>query len=166
RSRRPSRPSAWALANGRVGRRRLRVVVQRAVGVLALLLELGDVGARRERHGTGAAVDDRADGVVLPQPLGHAGDLRPHREADRVAHRRPVEDDRRDRPVLLHENVRHAFHLDDLRPPTARRIEYWWRWEELNLTHHLPPRRSPYHFRRLGADEATSRVVALSSTPG
>src|SRR5206468_11000117 len=62
---------------------------------------------------------------VLVQPLGHAGDLGPHRQADRVARRRPVEDNRRDRPIVLHENVSHALHLD----------EQWWRWDELNLRH-------------------------------
>src|SRR5207244_5299579 len=31
--------------------------------------------------------------------------------ADRVAHGRPVDDDRRDRPVVLYENIGHSSHL-------------------------------------------------------
>src|SRR5439155_2982909 len=46
-------------ADGGVGEAGLRVVVHRALDVLALLLELGDVRTGRERHGAGAAIDDR-----------------------------------------------------------------------------------------------------------
>src|SRR5437016_4078541 len=97
-----------ALANGRVSGRGLLVVTRGTRRVLALLPELRDVGARGERHGARAAIDDRPDRVGRSQLLGHARELGPHRQADRVAHRRPVDDDRRDRPIVLHQNVRHA----------------------------------------------------------
>src|SRR5213080_589384 len=66
-----------------------------------------DIGAGGERVPAGAAVDDGADRVVLRQALGDARDLGPHGQADRVAHLRSVEDDRRDRALVLHQDVRH-----------------------------------------------------------
>src|SRR5216117_2846893 len=79
--------------------------------LLALLLELGDVRTGRERHSAGAAIDDRPYRLVLREPFSDARQLRPHREADRVAHGRTVDDDRRDRPVVLYENIGHPSHL-------------------------------------------------------
>src|SRR5204863_6109717 len=76
-------------------------------------------------------VDDGADRVVLRQALGDARDLRPHGQADRVAHFRPVEDDRRDRTLVLHQDVGHGVPECN----TRDRAERWWRWEELNLRH-------------------------------
>src|SRR3990167_2142840 len=90
-----------AVAETTVRGSRLRVVLERGRGVLAVLRELGDVRAGRERLGAGAAEDDRADRVVLGEPLDRARELGPHREADRVAHLRPVEYDRGDRAVVL-----------------------------------------------------------------
>ncbi len=88
-----------------VGGLGLLVVVERGGGVLAVLLELGDVRAGREGVGARPAVDDRAHRVVLRQALGHHRDLRPHREADGIAHLGPVEHDGRDRTVLLDQDV-------------------------------------------------------------
>src|SRR5205823_4322426 len=52
-------------------------------------------------------------------------------QADRVAHFRPVEDDRRDRTLVLHQDVGHGVPECN----TRDRAERWWRWEELNLRH-------------------------------
>src|SRR5262249_50291546 len=68
-----------------------------------------DVGARGEGLGPRAAVHDGAHGVVLGEPLRHARDLAPHREADGVAHARAIEDDRGDRAIAPHEDVAAAF---------------------------------------------------------
>ena len=66
-----------ALSDGRVGCGRLGVVAERSRGVLAVLLELGDVGAGGERLSAGAAIDDGAHRIVLRQALGDPRDLGP-----------------------------------------------------------------------------------------
>src|SRR5207249_9110438 len=94
-----------ALADRRVGGRGGLAVALRRLGVLALLLELGDVRARGESHGPGAAVDDATHRLVLHEPLGDARDLHPPGVPDRVAGLGPVEDDGGDATVAPDEDV-------------------------------------------------------------
>jgi hypothetical protein len=81
------------------------VVALRALEILALLLELGDVGSGGERHGPSAPEDDRADRVVLHQPLGDARELDPHGVGDCVAGPRAIEDHGGDGAGVLNDNV-------------------------------------------------------------
>src|SRR5262245_32364390 len=97
-------------ANGTVRGVGLLPVLERGLRVLAVLFELGDVGARGERVPPSAAIHDGANRIVLGEAFGHGGNLGPHRQADRIAHVGTVEGHGRDGLIVFHQDlVAHRF---------------------------------------------------------
>src|SRR5262249_41957166 len=123
-------------ADGAVRRIGLLAVGQRGLRVLPMLLELRDVGARREGVPAGAPIDDGADRIVLGQALRHIRDLGPHCEADRVPDSWAVEGHGGDRPVVLYQDlVAHESPPGWLYAAVSKMSWWWWRREDSNLRH-------------------------------
>ena len=82
-----------------------RVVAHLRLGVGALALELGDVGARHEGLAAGAAHHDAADLGILVVVLQDADEAVPHVERDGIELGRIVEDEVADGAVAAAEEL-------------------------------------------------------------